>query len=118
LLEQISADKNHNDRNAARKKTDEEKRAKKLEKIAKETEVETTVHLYKIGDLTSKQNRYKIDVNAQYYKLHGIGIISEECSLLCLEGGAKSLNKIKKLLERRIKWNRSGDDDEEEEDEV
>ena len=110
--------KNHNDRNAARKKTDEEKRAKKLEKIAKETEVETTVHLYKIGDLTSKQNRYKIDVNAQYYKLHGIGIISEECSLLCLEGGAKSLNKIKKLLERRIKWNRSGDDDEEEEDEV
>jgi len=33
LLEQISADKNHNDRNAARKKTDEEKRAKKLERI-------------------------------------------------------------------------------------
>lgn len=110
--------KNHNDRNEARKKTDEEKRAKKLEKLAKETEVETTVHLYKIGDLQSKQNRYKIDVNAQYYKLHGIGIISDECSLLCLEGGAKSLNKFKKLLQRRIKWNKSGDDDDEGEDEM
>jgi U4/U6 small nuclear ribonucleoprotein PRP3 len=110
--------KNHNDRNAARKKTVEEKRAKKLEKIAKETEVETTVHLYKIGDLQSKQNRYKIDVNAQYYKLHGIGIISDDCSLLCLEGGLKSLNKIKKLLQRRIKWNKSADDEEGEEDEM
>jgi len=110
--------KNHNDRNDARKKTDEEKRAKKLAKLAKETEVETTVHLYKIGDLQSKQNRYKIDVNAQYYKLHGIGIISDDCSLLCLEGGSKSLSKFKKLLQRRIKWNKSGDDDEEEDDEM
>jgi len=108
--------KNHNDRNQARKKTDEEKRAKKLEKLAKETAVETTVHLYKIGDLQSKQNRYKIDVNAQYYKLHGIGIISDDCSLLCLEGGAKSLNKFKKLLQRRIKWNKSADDDDDEDE--
>lgn len=110
--------KNHNDRNEARKKTDEEKRAKKLGKLAKETEVETTVHLYKIGDLQSKQNRYKIDINAQYYKLHGIGIISDECSLLCLEGGAKSLSKFKKLLQRRIKWNKSADDDDDDDDEM
>ena len=103
--------KNHNDRNEARKKTDEQKRSQKLEQLAKETEVETSVHLYKIGDLQSKQNRYKIDVNAQYYKLHGVGIISDECSLLCLEGGAKSLGKFKKLLQRRIKWNKSADDE-------
>ncbi|EKX32783.1 hypothetical protein GUITHDRAFT_39459, partial [Guillardia theta CCMP2712] len=110
--------KNHNDRNQARKKTAEEKRAKKLAKIEKETAFETAVHLYKIGDLQSKQNRYKIDVNAQYYKLHGIGIISDESCLLVIEGGIRSLNKFRKLLERRIKWNKTAEDEEEEEEEM
>lgn len=97
--------KNHNDRNQARKKTAEEKRGKKLEKLAKETEVETTVHLYKVSDLTNKQNRYKVDVNAQYYRLHGVAIVSDAASLICVEGGAKSLARFQKLLLRRIKWN-------------
>eukprot|EP00292_Cryptomonas_paramecium_P004759 CAMPEP_0113685530 /NCGR_PEP_ID=MMETSP0038_2-20120614/14726_1 /TAXON_ID=2898 /ORGANISM="Cryptomonas paramecium" /LENGTH=515 /DNA_ID=CAMNT_0000605633 /DNA_START=103 /DNA_END=1646 /DNA_ORIENTATION=+ /assembly_acc=CAM_ASM_000170 len=97
--------KNHNDRNQARKKTPGEKRAKKLERLAKEVAVETTVHVYKVGDLSSKQNRFKIDVNAQYYKLHGVGLMTDDLNLVLVEGGAKSLAKFKKLVTRRIKWN-------------
>jgi U4/U6 small nuclear ribonucleoprotein PRP3 len=52
--------KNHEDRNQARKTTAEEKREKKLAKISRETEVETVVHLYKVGDLSSKHNLYKV----------------------------------------------------------
>eukprot|EP00961_Rhodomonas_salina_P042964 577959-Rhodomonas_salina.2 len=40
-----------------------------------------------VSDLTNKQNRYKVDVNAQYYRLHGVAIVSDAASLICVEGG-------------------------------
>lgn len=101
--------KNHEERNAARKRTDEEKREKKINKLDKEVVVETTVHLYKVGDLKSKntkQARYKIDMNAKQLRLHGVGVVSDDDSLLVVEGGPKALAKFQKLLLKRIKVTR------------
>uniref|UniRef100_A0A6U4VCR6 Uncharacterized protein n=1 Tax=Hemiselmis andersenii TaxID=464988 RepID=A0A6U4VCR6_HEMAN len=113
--------KNHEERNAARKKTDEEKREKKIHKLDREVEVETTVHLYKVGDLKSrhtKQARYKIDINAKQLRLHGTGIVTDEESLLVVEGGPKALAKFHKLVMKRIKWSAQDEDEEEDEDEM
>ena len=111
--------KNHEERNASRKRTDEEKREKKISKLDKEVAVETTVHLYKVGDLKSKhtkQARYKIDINAKQLRLHGVGLVTDDESLLVCEGGPKALGKFQKLLLKRIKWGEDEDEDEDEDE--
>jgi U4/U6 small nuclear ribonucleoprotein PRP3 len=51
-----------------------------------------------------RQHLFKINTNAQQYKLTGAGIISTLLNLVIVEGGPKGIKHFKNLLLSRIKW--------------
>lgn len=112
--------KNHEDRNAARKLTPAERKAKKRRKITNDPSGGgTPVTVYRIDQMPSQQKLYKIDKNAQQNHLTGILVLMDECNLLIVEGGPKAQKRYRKLLMHRIDWNDApADDDDEDGDEA
>ncbi len=94
----------HLEHNSARKLSGQEKREKLRKKLQEDTSIKSSVLIYSTPSLSSKQIRFKIDMNAQQYNMTGIGIISDICNVVVLEGGVKGAKKFKGLMERRIKW--------------
>ncbi|CAO2816527.1 unnamed protein product [Amaranthus hypochondriacus] len=108
----------HVDRNIARKLTPAERREKKERKLFEDPNtLETIVSVYKINDLSHKQNRFKVDINAQENRLTGCAVISEGFSVVVVEGGVKSIKRYGKLMLRRINWAAKMEKEDEEEDE-
>jgi U4/U6 small nuclear ribonucleoprotein PRP3 len=60
--------------------------------------------VFKVGDLSSKKNRYKVDINAAELHLTGCVVHTGHMSLVVVEGGTKALKKYKKLMLQRIDW--------------
>jgi len=110
----------HLEHNASRKLSKQQKREKMRKKLKEDTTVKSFVTIFSTPDLSSKQIRFKIDANANQYNMTGIGIISDVCNVVVLEGGPKGTKKMKGILLRRIKWKNaeepSGANDEGEED--
>jgi len=104
--EMANRQRNHDLRNAERKLTPEERRAKKLKKFADETSLETQVALFRVEDFSNPQHRYKVDINASQLHLTGAVVICDEsrCNTVIAEGGLRSIKKFTKLLLHRIKW--------------
>lgn len=107
----------HVDRNIARKLTPAERREKKERKLFDDNNaLETIVSVYKINDLSHPQTRFKVDVNAQENRLTGCAVISDDVSVVVVEGGKKSIKRYGKLMLSRINWaaavNEDGDGDE------
>lgn len=104
----------HIDRNTARKLTPAERREKKERKLFDDSNtLETIVSVYKINDLSHPKARYKVDVNARENRLTGCAVISEEVSVVVVEGGSKSIKRYGKLMLRRINWVESVKEEEE-----
>ena len=78
--------KGHEDRNQQRKLSKEERHEKKMEKIAKDKRGECFVAVFKVNDLSSKKNRYKVDINASENHLTGVVVHSEGMSVVVVEG--------------------------------
>lgn len=110
----------HKDRNIARKLTPDERREKKERKLFDDLSVETLVSVYRIGNLSHPQARFKVDKNAQENRLTGCAVITDGISVVVVEGGSKSIKRYGKLMLRRIDWARlvsdNGDGEEMEED--
>eukprot|EP00741_Cyanophora_paradoxa_P014673 tig00020816_g14151.t1 len=105
VREQVAArQKGHEDANAARKLTKEERTEKTRSKLLADTETEIHVALYRIDRLEHKQHKYKVDVNAQQNLLTGVAIVREGCSAVIVEGGAKSIKRYSRLMLHRIDW--------------
>jgi U4/U6 small nuclear ribonucleoprotein PRP3 len=113
----------HEDRNLARQLTPAERREKKLKKLLDvhpaaggggAGEV-THVAVYKVGDLSLPQLRFKVEVNAKENHMTGIALcVSGKFSIVIVEGGPKTQRRYEKLMLRRIQWNNVshlGDDD-------
>jgi U4/U6 small nuclear ribonucleoprotein PRP3 len=68
-----------------------------------------------VADLRHPQHQYKVDVNAQENRLSGVMLISDDMSVVIVEGGTKSNKRYQKLMQHRINWNQAlqdkGDDD-------
>ncbi|KAL4423323.1 hypothetical protein ABPG77_006118 [Micractinium sp. CCAP 211/92] len=110
----------HEDRNLARMLTPAERREKKLKKLIGEEGAETHVALYKVGDLSNGQLRFKVDVNARENHMTGCSLVLADggpgsFSLVIVEGSTKTLRRYEKLMLRRIDW-QAGREEEEEED--
>jgi U4/U6 small nuclear ribonucleoprotein PRP3 len=58
----------------------------------------------RLPKLAHPQHRYKVDVNAKQYQLTGVGVIYSDLNIVVVEGGSKSIKAYKKLMLRRIKW--------------
>lgn len=71
-----------------------------------------------VGDLSSGQLRFKVDVNARENHMTGCSLLLTEpggFSLVVVEGSAKTLRRYEKLMLRRIDWNAGREEEEEEE---
>ena len=60
----------------------EERKARKMEKIEKDKADGTFVAVFKVNDLSSKKNRYKVDIHASQYHLTGVVVHSGHFSLV------------------------------------
>ena len=110
---------NHDERNAARKLTDEQRREKKIAKLQEDTSLKVCVALFYVRDLSDGKNKYKVSINAKQLYLTGVMVMHNQLSVVLVEGGPKGIRKYKKLMLDRIKWNsEDGEEDEEEYDEI
>ncbi|CAN8313446.1 unnamed protein product [Cochlearia groenlandica] len=115
----------HTDRNAARKLTPAEKREKKERKLFDDpTTVETIVSVYKINKLSHPKTRFKVEMNARENRLTGCSVMTDDMSVVVVEGKSKAIKRYGKLMTRRINWEEAvkkegneGDDDDEEDEE-
>lgn len=104
--------KNHMARNEARKLTREMKAEKMLRKLKRDSAIECRVALFRVEDLSNRSHRFKVDRNAQQLALHGICLVCDKKSglnlpcIVVVEGGPKAIKFYKKLMLRRIRWER------------
>ncbi|KAI9098033.1 pre-mRNA processing factor 3-domain-containing protein [Phlyctochytrium arcticum] len=97
--------KKANDLNAANKLTDAERKAKKRNKLLADGVGQlVNVAVFRVGDLSLPQHKFKVDMNAQQLNLTGAGIIYPDFCVVVVEGGPKGINAYKKLMLKRIDW--------------
>jgi U4/U6 small nuclear ribonucleoprotein PRP3 len=108
--------------NEARKLAPEQKKDKIHAKLAKEADKELVMAVFRVADLSDPRCRFKVDKNAQQWKLTGCVLLCPAANfqLVLVEGGARAIKHYIKLMVRRIKWDKrvgaDGDDDEDERD--
>lgn len=96
--------KAHEEHNAARMLTPEQKREKKRKKLTEDTNIEVHIAVFRAGDLTDGKRRYKVDIHAQQFNLTGAAVIYGNTNVVCVEGGPKGIKKFTQLMMNRIKW--------------
>ncbi|KAF3935956.1 hypothetical protein ABW19_dt0204862 [Dactylella cylindrospora] len=98
----------HMTANEERKLTKEQR----LEKLHtnQEKDLAKGVHclVFRIENLTNPSHQFKIWKNAEQLSLTGICIHNPKFNLVIVEGGQWAINKYKKLMTQRIKWNEAG----------
>ncbi|QIW95916.1 hypothetical protein AMS68_001434 [Peltaster fructicola] len=94
----------HEQDNAARKLT-KEQRAEKLKRQQAGDEAKgIKIAVFRVDNLSSGKHRFQVDINAKQHALHGIVILHPDMNLIIVEGGVHSVTAYKKLLLNRIKW--------------
>ncbi|XP_071941694.1 U4/U6 small nuclear ribonucleoprotein Prp3-like [Antedon mediterranea] len=112
----------HEEANAARKLTDEQKREKKLNKIREDTAEAVNVAVYRVRDLSGPSHKFKVEANCKQLLMTGLVILFKEANVVVVEGGPKQQKKFKRLMMHRIKWDQDKrrkhvqEDDSDEED--
>ncbi|XP_041356451.1 U4/U6 small nuclear ribonucleoprotein Prp3-like [Gigantopelta aegis] len=116
--------KAHEEANAARKLTTEQRRDKKIKKIQEDTSLGVNVSVYRIRDLNNPARKFKIESNAKQLLMTGFVVLYKDCNVVVVEGGPKQQRKFKRLMLNRIKWSEDpkkkkndDDSDSDEEDE-
>ncbi|KAK6518534.1 hypothetical protein TWF506_005673 [Arthrobotrys conoides] len=98
----------HLNANAERKLTKEQR----LDKLHQNQELDLAkgVHclVFRIEKLTNPSHQFKIWKNAEQLALTGICISNPKFNLVVVEGGEWAINKYKKLMMQRIKWDENG----------
>ncbi|EAT36165.1 AAEL011745-PA [Aedes aegypti] len=97
--------KAHEEANAARKLTDDQRRDKKVRKMKEDTSLGVHVSVYRIKDLHDQQaKKFKVETNAKQLFMTGVCILFRDCCVVVAEGGPKQQKKYKRLMLHRIKW--------------
>ncbi|XP_003743248.1 U4/U6 small nuclear ribonucleoprotein Prp3 [Galendromus occidentalis] len=96
--------KAHEEANAARKLTDEQRKEKKTRKIQEDTSLGVHVALYRTLSLASQSKRFKVETNAKQLHMTGCVLLFKNVNLVIVEGGPKQQSKFKKVMLSRIKW--------------
>jgi U4/U6 small nuclear ribonucleoprotein PRP3 len=94
----------HEEANATRKLTKEQKRQKKIKKIKEDTSLGVHVSVYRILNLSNPAKKFKVETNANQLFMTGIVVLHKDCNVLVVEGGPKQQKKFRKLVLHRIKW--------------
>lgn len=97
--------KAHEDANAARRLTADQRRDKKARKLKEDTSLGVHVSVYRIRDLVNNASKkFKVETNAKQLYLTGCVMLFRDCNVVVVEGGAKQQAKYKRLMMHRIKW--------------
>lgn len=96
--------KAHEEANAARKLTKEQRREKKISKIKEDTSLGVHVSVYRVNDLSNPSKKFKVETNAKQLYMTGIVVLFKDCNIVVVEGGPKQQRKFKRLMMLRIKW--------------
>ncbi|CAJ1062339.1 U4/U6 small nuclear ribonucleoprotein Prp3 [Xyrichtys novacula] len=109
--------KAHEEANAARKLTAEQRKEKKVKKLKEDLTDGVYVAVYRIRNLQNPAKKFKVEANANQLYLSGTVVLHKDVNLVVVEGGPKSQKKFKRLMMHRIKWEEhnskrdDGDDD-------
>ncbi|XP_043218928.1 U4/U6 small nuclear ribonucleoprotein Prp3-like isoform X1 [Amphibalanus amphitrite] len=96
--------KEHQDANAARKLTTEQRKEKKINKIKEDTTTEVHVAIYRVTDLSNQAKKFKVETNANQLFMTGAVVLFKDVNVVVVEGGPKQQKKYKRLMLQRIKW--------------
>uniref|UniRef100_A0A0N4WVY1 PRPF3 n=1 Tax=Haemonchus placei TaxID=6290 RepID=A0A0N4WVY1_HAEPC len=98
--------KKHQQANAERKLTDEQKAVKKTKKISEDTSLAVHVAVYRVKSLLhpSKKFKFKVEMNAKQLQMTGVILLHKNINLVVVEGGPKQQKFYKNLMLNRIKW--------------
>uniref|UniRef100_A0A2M4APY7 Putative u4/u6 small nuclear ribonucleoprotein n=1 Tax=Anopheles triannulatus TaxID=58253 RepID=A0A2M4APY7_9DIPT len=95
----------HEEANAARKLTDDQRREKKVRKMKEDTTLGVHVSVYRIRELQEQQSKkFKVETNAKQLFLTGICVLFRDCCVVVVEGGPKQQKKYRRVMMHRIKW--------------
>ncbi|XP_041844440.1 U4/U6 small nuclear ribonucleoprotein Prp3 [Melanotaenia boesemani] len=96
--------KAHEEANAARKLTAEQRKEKKVKKLKEDLTNGVHVAVYRIRNLQNPAKKFKVEANASQLYLTGTVVLHKDVNLVVVEGGPKSQKKFKRLMMHRIKW--------------
>ncbi|KAM0748746.1 PRP3-domain-containing protein, partial [Meredithblackwellia eburnea MCA 4105] len=94
----------HDQANAARKLTDEQRRAKVDNEHAKDESKGIFAACFRVRYLSNRQHKFKVKKNAEQLRLTGVLIFNPKFCFVLVEGGAKSIKLYKRLMLHRIDW--------------
>jgi U4/U6 small nuclear ribonucleoprotein PRP3 len=95
----------HEDANAARKLTDEQRADKKKRKIMESTVAGVNVCVYRIRELNDPSTKFKIEANCNQLHMTGVVVLcNKSLNIVVVEGGPKQQKKFRRLMLNRIKW--------------
>ncbi|SCM25903.1 U4/U6 small nuclear ribonucleoprotein PRP3, putative [Plasmodium chabaudi chabaudi] len=106
----------HFQQNQERKLKPEEKSKKKINKWKSNPDEENEVLVIYITKVNNKKHIFKININAQQLHLTGVFVMTVLYNFIIVEGKHISIERYKRLIFRRIKWDEDemeGDEDEE-----
>ncbi|NXD17667.1 PRPF3 protein, partial [Nothocercus nigrocapillus] len=114
--------KAHEEANAARKLTAEQRKAKKIKKLKEDISQGVHIAVYRVRNLSNPAKKFKIEANAGQLYLTGVVVLHKDVNVVVVEGGPKAQKKFKRLMLHRIKWdeqtsNTKGEDDDESDEE-
>ncbi|XP_025898995.1 U4/U6 small nuclear ribonucleoprotein Prp3 isoform X2 [Nothoprocta perdicaria] len=114
--------KAHEEANAARKLTAEQRKAKKIKKLKEDVSQGVHIAVYRVRNLSNPAKKFKIEANAGQLYLTGVVVLHKDVNVVVVEGGPKAQKKFKRLMLHRIKWdeqtsNTKGEDEEESDEE-
>ncbi|XP_077432850.1 U4/U6 small nuclear ribonucleoprotein Prp3 [Vanacampus margaritifer] len=96
--------KAHEEANAARKLTAEQRKEKKVKKLKEDLGNGVHIAVYRIRNLQNPAKKFKVEANANQLYLTGTVVLHKDVNLVVVEGGPKSQKKFKKLMTHRVKW--------------
>lgn len=102
--------KAHEEANAARKLTAEQRKEKKVKKLKEDISQGVHVAVYRVRSLTNPAKKFKVEANANQLYLTGVVVLHKDVNVVVVEGGPKSQKKFKRLMLHRIKWDEQTSD--------
>lgn len=96
--------KAHEEANAARKLTSEQRKEKKVKKLKEDLTHGVHITVYRIRNLHNPAKKFKVEANANQLYLTGTVVLHRDVNIVVVEGGPKAQKKFKRLMLHRIKW--------------
>lgn len=108
----------HEQANASRKLTDEQRKEKRIKKLKEDTSEVVHVVIYRVKTLRDPKKKYKVEINSKQLYMTGCTLLHPDINVVVVEGGPKAQRFFKRLMMKRLRWeeDKKGKRHEEDED--